>query len=225
MATRGYFSYFPNLELPSFTDDRNSSYDYVTVKNLFRRGKIREDFFQNATVFDKYSITGDERPDEVADKIYGSPLLDWIVLISNNIINIRDEWPMGQTDFNNYLSNKYGDTQLQDIHHYETKELKDSNGNILLSAGLQVDEKYIFMYTDIQGNLVTKSGSDVVASVSNYIYEQNKNDEKRSIFILRGSYLQTVIDDMRDIMTYTDSSQYIDKRTKKGANVRILDPR
>lgn len=222
---KGYFSYFSNLELPSFTDGRNSSYDYVTVKNLFRRGKIREDFFQNATVFDKYSITGDERPDEVANKVYGSPLLDWVVLISNNIINIRDEWPMGQTDFNNYLDDKYSQDQLNEIHHYETKELKDATGSVLLSSGLVVDQSYIFMYTDLYGDLQTVSGSDVVTSVSYFDYEQTKNDDKRSIFILRPEYLQTVIDDMRDIMTYTDSSQYIDKRTKKGANVRILDPR
>ena len=222
---KGYFSYFSNLELPSFTDGRNSSYDYVTVKNLFRRGKIREDFFQNATVFDKYSITGDERPDEVANKVYGSPLLDWVVLISNNIINIRDEWPMGQTDFNNYLDDKYSQDQLNEIHHYETKELKDATGSVLLSSGLVVDQSYIFMYTDVYGDLQTVSGSDVVTSVSYFDYEQTKNDAKRSIFILRPEYLQTVIDDMRDIMTYTDSSQYIDKRTKKGANVRILDPR
>lgn len=222
---KGYFSYFSNLELPSFTDGRNSSYDYVTVKNLFRRGKIREDFFQNATVFDKYSITGDERPDEVANKVYGSPLLDWVVLISNNIINIRDEWPMGQTDFNNYLDDKYSQDQLNEIHHYETKELKDATGSVLLSSGLVVDQSYIFMYTDVYGDLQTVSGSDVVTSVSYFDYEQTKNDAKRSIFILRPEYLQTVIDDMRDIMTYTDSSQYINKRTKKGANVRILDPR
>lgn len=222
---KGYFSYFSNLELPSFTDGRNSSYDYVTVKNLFRRGKIREDFFQNATVFDKYSITGDERPDEVANKVYGSPLLDWVVLISNNVINIRDEWPMGQTDFNNYLDDKYSQDQLNEIHHYETKELKDATGSVLLSSGLVVDQSYIFMYTDVYGDLQTLSGSDVVTSVSYFDYEQTKNDDKRSIFILRPEYLQTVIDDMRDIMTYTDSSQYIDKRTKKGANVRILDPR
>lgn len=222
---KGYFSYFSNLELPSFTDGRNSSYDYVTVKNLFRRGKIREDFFQNATVFDKYSITGDERPDEVANKVYGSPLLDWVVLISNNVINIRDEWPMGQTDFNNYLDDKYSQDQLNEIHHYKTKELKDATGSVLLSSGLVVDQSYIFMYTDLYGDLQTLSGSDVVTSVSYFDYEQTKNDDKRSIFILRPEYLQTVIDDMRDIMTYTDSSQYIDKRTKKGANVRILDPR
>ena len=96
-----YFDLFSDLLLPSFSDNRNSSYDYVRVKNLFKRGKIRDDFFQNATVFDKYAIVGDDRPDNVAQALYNSPYLDWVVLISNNIINVREEWPMSQTDFNN----------------------------------------------------------------------------------------------------------------------------
>jgi hypothetical protein len=69
------------------------------------------------------------------------------------------------------------------------------------------------------------SGASIVTSVSNYDYEVLKNDEKRTIYVLRQNYIQTVIDDMREIMTYTDSSQYIDRRTKKGANLRILSPR
>mgnify|MGYP003336567842 CR=1 FL=1 len=66
-----YFDLFPDLLLPSFTDNRNSSKDYVRVKNLFRRAKIRDDFFQNAVVFDKYSIVGDNRPDNIANELYG----------------------------------------------------------------------------------------------------------------------------------------------------------
>ena len=219
-----YFDLFPDLLLPSFTDNRNSNYDYVRVKNLFKRAKIRDDFFQNAVVFDKYAIVGDNRPDNIADKLYGSPQLDWIILISNNIINVREEWPMSQTDFNNYLMNKYGSELLQEIHHYETKEVRDSEGNLLLQAGLVVDANFQFKYSNF-GTYKVLSGANILTSVSNYDYEVLKNDAKRTIYVLRQNYLQTVIDDMREIMTYTDSSQYIDRRTKKGANLRILSPR
>jgi hypothetical protein len=126
-----YFDLFPDLLLPSFTDNRNSSYDYVRVKNLFKRAKIRDDFFQNAVVFDKYAIVGDDRPDNVAQSLYGSPYLDWTILIANNIINVREEWPMNQAEFNNYLQTKYGSELLGEIHHYETKEVRDSEGNLL----------------------------------------------------------------------------------------------
>lgn len=219
-----YFSYFPDLLLPSFSDNRNSSYDVVRVKNLFKRGKIRDDFFQNAVVFDKYAIVGDDRPDNVADKIYGNSTLDWIILLSNNIINVREEWPMSQADFNNYLLNKYGSELLQEIHHYETKEIRDSEGNLLLQEGLIVDANFQFKYSNF-GTQITLSGANIVTSVSNFEFENRKNEEKRTIYVLRQNYIQTVIDDMREIMTYTDSSQYIDRRTKKGANLRILSPR
>jgi hypothetical protein len=219
-----YFDLFPDLLLPSFTDNRNSSYDYVRVKNLFKRAKIRDDFFQNAVVFDKYAILGNDRPDNVAQRLYNNSELDWIILISNNIINVREEWPMSQTDFNNYLMDKYGSELLQEIHHYETKEVRDSEGNLLLQAGLTVDANFQFKYSKF-GTYKVLSGSNIVTSVSNYDYEVLKNDEKRTIYVLRQNYLQTVIDDMREIMTYTDSSQFIDRRTKKGANLRILSPR
>lgn len=219
-----YFDLFPDLLLPSFTDNRNSSYDYVRVKNLFKRAKIRDDFFQNAVVFDKYSIVGDDRPDNVAQALYNSSQLDWIVLISNNIINVREEWPMSQTEFNNYLMNKYGSELLQQIHHYETEEVRDSEGNLLLQAGLVVDANFQFKYSNF-GTYEVVQGSNIVTPVTNYNYEISKNDEKRTIYTLREEYLQAVIDDMREIMTYTDSSQYVDMRTKKGANLRILSPR
>ena len=103
-----YFDLFPDLLLPSFTDNRNSSYDYVRVKNLFKRAKIRDDFFQNAVVFDKYAIVGDDRPDNVAYKIYRDASLDWVILLSNNILNIQTEWPLTQYDFDN----------LADRHNY-----------------------------------------------------------------------------------------------------------
>jgi hypothetical protein len=65
----------------------------------------------------------------------------------------------------------------------------------------------------------------IVTSVSNYEFESRKNDDKRTIYVLRREYLQVVIDDMRELMTYKDSSQYVDRFTKKGANLRILSPR
>ena len=47
-----YFDYHPNIVLPSFSPDRNSSNDATVVKNLFKRGKIREKYFENAMSFE-----------------------------------------------------------------------------------------------------------------------------------------------------------------------------
>jgi len=215
-----YFDQHPNLILPSFSPSRNSSRDSYITKNLFKRGKIREDFFQNAVSFEKYLVVGDDRPDNVAEEIYGDSELDWVVLISNNILNVRDEWPMSQYDFQRYLNNKYDAEQLTQIHHYETKEVRDDQEILILEAGLTVDANFTFNYSQ-DGTNYSLSGSNILNSFTYYDFETKKNDSKRDIFVVRSNYLDMIIEDLREIMTYKDSSQYIDRKTKTGDNIRI----
>ena len=98
-SPNSYFRHLPNLNYPSLSNDRTSAYDYEIVKNLFKRAVVREDIFGDIVNFTKYSVEDDERPDQVADDFYGDPNLDWVILITNNIIHVRDEWPMGNQDF------------------------------------------------------------------------------------------------------------------------------
>jgi len=216
-----YFDLFPNVELPSFSDRRRSSFDYITIKNLFKRGRVRDDIFGNVIAFSKYLVLDGERPDSVAKKIYEDENLDWVVLLSNNIINVQDEWPMGQFDFQRYLDNKYSKDQLSEIHHYETNEIRNENGVLLLQGGLIVDADFTFKYS-LDGTLQTVNS---VKSISNLNYEIERNDAKRAINVLRKEYVSIIIDDMREIMTYTDSSQFINRKLKKGDNLRIAEPR
>ena len=215
-----YFDHHPSLILPSFSQNRSSSRDVYATKNLFKRGKIRDDFFENAIAFEKYDIIGDDRPDNVAEELYDDPELDWVVLLSNNIINVRDEWPMSQYDFQRFLNNKYSSEQLTSIHHYKTKAIKDNYGVLLLEEGLEVDSDFTFEYSQ-NGTNYSISGSDVLTSTSFYDYEVDKNDAKRNIFALRSNYIDVVISDLRDIMSYTNSSQYINKKLKSGDNIRV----
>lgn len=219
-----YFDQFPDVLIPSPNSTRTSSNDFVLAKNLFKRGKIRDDFFENAVAFGRYSIIGDDRPDNVAKELYGDSSLDWVILLSNNMVSVRDEWPMRSGELQRYLNDKYSSDHLVSIKHYETKEIRNAANIKVLEEGQIVDEGFTFTYS-LGGINATLSGSNVMTSVSNYEYEVNKNDNKRTIHFLRQNYLQTIMEDMRTIMTYTDSSQYIDKRTKKGDNLRILSPR
>ena len=63
-----------------------------------------------------------------------------------------------------------------------------------------------------------------VVGISNYEYETRINDDKRSIFVLREEYLQEFLNDMRDIMRYTDSSQFVDVDLIQTENTRNTDP-
>ena len=218
-----YFNQLPNLEYPSLLKTRRTNHDTIRVKNLFRRAKIREDLFANVHEFDKFEIIGDDRPDTVSEEIYGTPNLDWVILMSNNIIDIKNEWPMTQYDLNTYLNEKYTQQQLIDIHHYETLELRDGKDRLIIPAGQTVDEDWSLEYFDgtMLRNTDLLAGGRPVRSVSFFEYEMNKNDEKRNINILKKDTLRMFMKDFKRIMKYDKSSQYVDKKLKKTENIRL----
>ena len=215
-----YFSKVPNLDYVSRLPDASIS-DYITVKNFFKRGKLRDDIFQELAFFTKYQIQGDDRPDNVAFNVYGDSRLDWVVLSSNNIVNIQTEWPMKQYDFDVYLLDKYGSYEkLNDVHHYETYEVVDpNNGIIIVQAGLRVSSNYSTEYFDG----VNQRKLSPVKEVSNYEYEENIQKDRRNIFLLKQRYLNIILDDLEDIMTYKKgSSQYVTESLQRGDNIRLF---
>ena len=218
-----YFKQIPNFEYVNRLPNAQIS-DYLKVKNLFKRGKLAKDIFEELTVFNQYDIQGDDRPDNVANIIYNDPDLDWVILLSNNIINIQSEWPLPQRDFDRYLLDKYETYEkLNDVHHYETKEIKNSVNAVVVPDGLQVESDYSVTYYDwYLGGEVTKSSSDIVVPVTNHEYEDKKEDEKRSIYILKPRYLNIIKDDLQELMTYKEgSTQYVSKTLKIAENIRL----
>ncbi len=212
-----YFQYLPKLRYPSLSQ-KGDDYEYQTVTNLFRRAKIRDDIFNESTLFTKYSINGDDRPDNVAFEVYGDSDLDWVVLVSNNIINIRDEWPMSQSSFDNYIKEKYPTVAERNaIKHYVTTEVKDSKGRLIRPSGIIVSTEdyanYTFEYFS-NGSITTLTSSSL-DSVSMESYEYELNEEKRNIFLVKPELISTVISDLERIMEYDDSSQYVTDDIKK----------
>ena len=180
-----YFRQLPNLDYPSLKNDRTSAYDYQVVKNIFKRAIIRDDIFDEATAFTKYSVIGDERPDQVAAGFYNDSTLDWVVLTTNNIVHVRDEWPMGNQDFLTYLNEKYTAEELSNIHHYETKLIRDSSGKLIQPVGLTVPTGHSISFLD---NGVLREESSLT-SFTFLEHETNVNDNKRNINVLRSEYL------------------------------------
>ena len=89
-----YFRELPNVEYQSFLSSAKSSDNYVLIKNLFRRVKLREDLQNVFTIFNKYEIRDGARPELVAQEFYGSEEYDWVVIVSAGITHIRNEWPL-----------------------------------------------------------------------------------------------------------------------------------
>lgn len=213
-----YFRELPDIEYQSPFADSNSSQNYIRAKNLFRRVKLRDDLKNVFTLFDKYQIPEGARPDTVAEELYGRADYDWVVILSSGIINVRDEWPLSNRDLYRYVEQTYGD-KLYDVHHYETTEVKDSKERLILPAGKIVDSNFTITYTDINTETLNP-----VIGITNYEYETLKNNAKRSINLLRPVYLQQYINDMRRIMYYEKSSQYVDKRLIRTENTKITMP-
>ena len=216
-----YFSKIPDFEYVSRLPDARIS-DYIPVKNIFMRGKLREDIFQDASVFTKYKIKGNDRPDNIAYELYGDANLDWLVLTCNNIINVYNEWPMTQFDFENYLLEKYVTyDKINEIHHYETTEVKNSLGSIIISAGLQVDSNYSVSFYDDQTEGMTTLYP--VVSITNYEYEENLQNDRRNIFVLKSRFLSIVKDDLEEMMEYKKgSTQYKSETLKTADNIRLF---
>ena len=210
-----YFREIPNLRYPSFLKEKTSSFDYVEVKNLFRRTKLRDDLQNNFTVFEKYEIMDNMRPDNVSQALYGSDQFDWVVLIVAGINNVRNEWPLNNRDLYNYCEKKYGDS-INSNRFFETTEVKDSSGRLILPKGKVVDS----------GFTIPKPGTPTatinpVTGITNFEYETRLNDEKRNIFVLRQGYLQDFVNDFRDIMTYKESSEFVSSNIAQTENTNI----
>jgi len=204
-----YFRELPNISYVSLLPNQNRSDERIEVKNLFKRAKLRTDVDQSITSFDFYLIEDNERPDIIAGKVYDNTELDWVILVTNNITSIRNQWPLSNNELYNYCLEKYGsDANVMATHHFETKETKDQYGRILLEGKLIVDQNFTFTYTKDDNTSETISPAQ---SVSNYDYEQRLNEEKRKIRILKPALLSAFITDFRNIMSYDKSSSFITK--------------
>ena len=219
-----YFRYVPDFDYVSRLTDAKSISDYVRTKNLFKRAKLRPDIFENLNHFTKYKIIGDDRPDNVAYEVYGDQNLDWLIMLSNNIINLENEWPMEQTAFHNYLLKKYRtNAKIYSVRHYETSELKDSTGKIVVPKGLEVPSDFSITYYD-SGRGVEDEVVNSAVAVTNYTYEDRIQENKRNIFLLKDRYVGLVIEDLKEIMPYKKgSTQFVSKTLARGENIRLYN--
>ena len=223
-----YFNNLPNILYQSPLPDKSSTGDIIEIKNIFRGSKLFDYLKDNVSLFNKYVIEDGDRPDTVAEELYGSSRYDYVVILTAGITNIRNEWPLQDYQMYDLALSKYGsETKIYEIHHYETREIKDSNGRQILPPNLIVDESFKIDGSSLRfGNnrFMLISGEEhkqlddkneytisdnIAVPVTNYEFEIRKNEERRNIDLLRPSYLQNFINDLRDVVRYSKSSNYI----------------
>ena len=227
-----YFEELPNISQPSLLSRSNKVEDRVIVKNIFKRSKLRTDVDQAITAFNYYYVEDNQRPDVLAQELYGDSELDWVILTTNNITNVRDQWPLSHNDLYTYMLEKYGsESNVFGTHHSETIKVVDEYNREILKGDLEVDVDFTFTFI---GSVTSSTGSLIrvqlsgnsntispVRSITNYNYETKLNEEKRKIRILKPQFLGAFLTEHRQIMKYKQSSNYISKTLKGTDNPRV----
>ncbi len=184
-----FFNNFPDVKY-----DVNKNDKFQTVKNILLRYQFRDfPLYKNKTsVFYQHNVEEGQRPDIIAERYYKDASLHWIVLITNNIIDPYYDWPLDYTEFQNYVREKYRyqgslvnqggiEWAQSNIHHYEWEYQQQSvqfDGTIIPKKFYIVDE-----------STYNSKLPDERRAVSYYVNEQEINDNKRTINILKDSYV------------------------------------
>ena len=202
--------------------------DYTRIKNLFRMYKLSDNAKRHAVQFYKYNIPEGSTPEMVALDIYNSPNFHWVILMINEVVDVYEGWPKDRDVLEKFTEEKYSLDNIDESsqqpfldghHHYETLERKDSYGNIIMRAGLQVDDYWTQEVTISSSPTVLQTltvDTDCV-SVTNFHHEERLNDAKREIELLKPSYLPQFVKDFEAITSYESNSDLEDKKTKKTA--------
>ena len=241
----GYFAELPDLLYQSPLLHKNSSGDYILIKNLFRRTKLQQYLSDSVTMFNKFVIGDGDRPDTIADAIFGDPRLDYIVVLVAGITNIHNDWPLQDYQVYDYALRKYGsEEKMNEIHHYETFEIRDEQARQILPPNLIVDKDFKIDGTShkypntTRYTLRSDNGyrqlddkdeftvltDGIAAAVTNLQFEFMQNEKKREIDVLRPGYLQLFINDMRDILRYDKSSSYIAPDLARTESTEVVNP-
>mgnify|MGYP001193990717 FL=1 len=242
----GYFKELPNVAVSSRLIEKRSSQEYVIAKNIFRRIKILNSISDNISLYNKYQIYEGERPDTVAKELYENSELDYVVILSAGITNIRDQWPLSNHFLYEYALEKYGESQITALHHYETVEVRDQWNRLILPEGLTIDENFkidgpgnqfpvgtqwkairetgsIALSQNTLGGSASELLNTIAIGISNYEYEDLLNEEKRQINVLKPVYLQQFLEEFKRIMLYDRNSQYISKNLITTENTTLVN--
>ena len=207
-----FFKIVPNISY----DEKPISYpfsesDFVVAKNFFRRYKINEDVFQYAVFFKKYTIVDGERPETLAEKAYGDQFLDWVILLTNNMVNAQYDWPRSNYEMYKIVEEEFDDP-YSEINHYEIRETIGQ-----YQAGLHVDEAFYngTHKVNINGTVTTKNGNEIASPVTVAEYYQAENEKKRQIYLLKPRYLDSFVADFKRKNLYKKDDNFISQRLKK----------
>ena len=241
----GYFRELPDIAYQSPLLHKNSSRDFLLIKNIFRRTKLYDFLESNVTLLNTFTIGDGDRPDTIAEELYGDATLDYIVVLVAGITNITNEWPLQDYQVYDYALEKYGsETEMNAVRYHETLEIIDDQNrqivppNLIVDADFKIDgtvnkfpSSTRYTLKALTGNRqlddkdeFTVATDNIARAVTNLEYEYTENEKKREINVLNRGYIQLFINDLRDIVKYDKSSSYISKNIAGTENTNVVNP-
>lgn len=224
-----YFTEIPVTLYPSLAVDATAS-QYVKLTNILTRSAFMREILSNASLFYEYQVKDGETPEIIADKLYGDVGRFWIVLLFNNLSNPYYDFPLVQSQLNDLITSKYDMTledSQSTIHHYEERITRTVLFNGMVQSQnvetLIISSEYADPTTGVATtrpslpsvdscistgstttetftNGITVVTSSQICAVSNYTYEFEQNEARRSIRLLDKRYVGTVEAELRRLM-------------------------
>ena len=218
-----YFTHFPVIPYDSVGD-----FNFKVVTNLLKRVAVRTKIKTNTLFFDTYDVKEGERPEDIADKLYGDPELHWVVLLVNDITDRYHQWPMSGPQFRQYLNDKY--TNPDGTHHFEIVQ-KSGDTTVKIDVGTVATDYGSSVETfnpssDVDGEYITTttahtfSVGDAVfysSASGTRIPDLTENEKYFIISVAEGIVLDGSDDDFqRIVFDGTDGSS-----TDAGSKIRL----
>jgi len=166
-------AYFDNFPLTPYL--ANNRIDFSIVTDITKRVAAKNELKENYAIYDEYDVPDNETPEIVSYRLYGSTSYHWIILLMNDIIDPRFDWPLSQYNLRKFVESKYGadDVNVYGIHHYQ----------ISTTNSIIVDSDY--------PNAI---------SISNIEYEIEENEKKRRIKVLKKEFIPTFVTEFEKLI-------------------------
>jgi len=184
---------------PTVSYDIKKNGNPLQLTDITLRFKINELLRDKSAIMYQYDVQDGERPDIIAYKYYEDAKLDWVILLTNNIIDPQFEWPLDDRSFERYIRKKYGSSEAaKRTHHAYEQVLHFQSVNF---DGTIVPEKKVIIDKESYDNAnPTLRQLGTYRAIDKYTHELELNQARSRIKILDKRYLQGLLGTYSDII-------------------------
>ncbi len=168
-----YFNSFSKINY-----DIKGDGQFYSMTNLTKRVRFNKLVKENIVAFDFYDVQDGDTPEIVAHYYYQDAKLHWIILLTNDIVDVYTQWPMSIPRFEQFIKDKYDD--INAIHHYE---ITQSSGDTTKTLEIPNNTDY-----------------PNATAVTNYNYESNIQNKISRIRLIRPEYVEQIKRELNNLV-------------------------